>query len=278
MAGITLAFAVFFPDKVGFDQWRWAFMPVTTVRYWYFTAYFGMYFFIPFFNKLIDAGGKKMTAKLIVSGAAVFIGLTYIARDDIFRLHGGYTVVWLSLLYFIGAYLKRWPLKISLRPRVYFCCYAVCTVITWLSKLLIQLRNPESDGGFLINYISPTMLAAAVFLFLAFISLDIKGRGAVKVISFLSPASFSVYLIHCQPLVWHYILPDRFAFAASLPTAFAALAVLISAVSVYLGCSVFDNLRIWIFKALDVDLLCRKAEAMLAGAGSRISDIADRIL
>lgn len=278
MAGITLAFAVVFPDTVGFDQWRWAFMPVTTVRYWYFTAYFAMYFFIPFFNKLIDAGGKKTLQRLILSGVIVFIGLTYIARDDIFRLHGGYSFVWLSLLYFIGAYFKRWPIKVRIKPQMYFLGYAVCVVITWLSKLLLQLRNPASDGGILINYISPTMLMAALCLFLGFISMDIRSKGAIKIISFLSPASFSVYLIHCQPLIWHYILPDRFAFAASLPIPVMAAAVLAIASGIYLSCSVFDRLRIWIFKASKVDDGCRKLEATLGRAGEKISRIIDQVL
>lgn len=275
--GITLIFWLFVPGTVGLKQWLWGLFPVTYLQYWYFTAYFAMFFFIPFFNRLIDMIDKKDLQKLIVTAVLIFSVMTIIARDDIFRIHNGYSMIWLSTLYFIGAYFKRYPMKRSLSFSASMLGYGLMVFLTWLSKFMVQyfgqkLEDGERVGGMLINYVSPTMLAAAVFLLLAFAQLEFKTSIAKKLISFFAPMSFSVYLIHCHPLIWWYVLRDRLTGIVALSSPALLASVIGIGILVYIACSFVDTIRIFLFDKLKVNRFCLWISNQLSFLTERIAE------
>ncbi|MEA4921092.1 MAG: acyltransferase family protein [Clostridiaceae bacterium] len=280
--GITLIFWLFVPGTVGLKQWLWGLFPVTYLQYWYFTAYFAMFFFIPFFNKLIDAIDKKMLQKLIVTAVMIFSVMTIVARNDIFRIHDGYSMIWLSTLYFIGAYFKRYPMKRRLSFWASMAGYGFMVLLTWLSKFAVQylgqrLLGGERVGGMLVNYVSPTMLAAAVFLLLAFAQLEFKSSIAKKLIIFFAPMSFSVYLIHCHPLIWCYVLTDRLIGLTSLSAPVLFASVIGIGALVYIACSLVDTIRIFLFEKLKINKFCIWLSNQISFLAKRISESLDGI-
>ena len=98
------------------------------------------------------------------------------------------------------------------------------------------------------------MLLASVFLLNAFINVRVKEKFQ-PIILFLSSASFGVYLIHCQPAVYRYILNDAFVPATNYNTCIVVLTILGGVFSIYLACALIDTLRKYIFKWLKIDAL-----------------------
>ena len=86
-----------------------AFLPVTTSQYWYFTAYTGVFFLAPYVNKLIRQIEQEKVEKTFlifaigVMGYVSIVGILY----DPFKVMGGYSCLWLILLYVLGAFAKK---------------------------------------------------------------------------------------------------------------------------------------------------------------------------
>ncbi len=81
----------------------------------------------------------------------------------------------------------------------------------------------------------------------------------------LSPAALGVYIIHVHPLVWNYVPRDCLTFAAAYPVWRMLLWVVALAFGIYLICSLIDVVRIRLFQAVGVPVLCRKLDGWIAG-------------
>lgn len=277
--GLTALFALLVPGSVTPLYWKMAFFPMTTLQYWYFTAYFAMFLFIPFFNRLLEVLKRRELERLILSAVLLSL-LTVAAGQDIFRLHNGYSMLWLSALYFIGAYFKKYPFRRKIPAGRWLLGYGAMVLVSWGEKWIAQRRSfaltgEAGPGGTLINYVSPTMLLAAVFLFLACLQLEFKSQKLPRLFSRLAPAAFGVYLIHCQVLVWHRLLADRFAALAALPAPLLLAAVLAAAAGIDLVCLCADLVRIRLFRMLGIGRLCQKAEALCGSLLGRWRDRMD---
>lgn len=271
--GLTLLFYLFMPGSAGPWQFFTSFFPVTFSYYWYFTAYFGMFFFIPFFNRLIDTLGKRTLRRLVFCFVFLFTIMPTSARSDIFRTGDGYTVAWLTALYFIGAYLRLYKPAVKLKTFTYFLLYVMMVLLTWMSKLGFQILRPGSEGMIFFKYTSPTILLAAVFLLMAFEGLE--HRWVKKAAEFFGPTAFGVYIIHCHPLVWFNLLQNRFVFLAHLPFAPMVFGILASAGVVFFVCSMADRVRFEIFKKLGIARRCKAVFELLGRFGTNLENAMD---
>ena len=131
-----------------------------------------------------------------------------------FYMGDGYSVFWLTLMYLLGACIKKLNLVSHSKKKKYFILYFFCILITWSSKILVE-KFPVSgftlDSSFLIHYTSPFIVLAAMSLLLIFGSMNfsesVKKNDHADITSF-----FRVYLLHDHPLVRSYVMTDRFAF------------------------------------------------------------------
>ena len=91
------------------------FFPILIKRHWYVNAYFSMYLLLPFINYGIESLNIKTYRNLIL----FFFG--FYSIYDVFAklligkaynfLIGGYSSMWLTILYIIGAYLGKYIIK-----------------------------------------------------------------------------------------------------------------------------------------------------------------------
>ncbi|MEY8337962.1 acyltransferase family protein [Lachnospiraceae bacterium 62-35] len=86
------------------NEVRLVLLPLISNTYWYFTAYVGLYFFIP----VIICGVHNLdnqTLKIVVLFAFILFtaGETYTGN---FRLESGYSLVWLIIMCWGGKYKK----------------------------------------------------------------------------------------------------------------------------------------------------------------------------
>lgn len=260
-------FFIFIPGSVTIAELIKAFFPILFSQHWYFNAYLGMFFFIPCFNHIVNTFPKKQIQGLMFIIILLFSFLPTLRRVDYFCLSNGYSTLWLSLLYLMGAYIKKFQIYKLFSPLKAFLIYFLCIFLSWSSKLFIELSaellfNKYQKGVLLITYTSPTILFAAIALLLCFSSLDFSSRGQ-RIIAFLAPLSFSVYLIHTHPLVWDFIMSNRFAaFSAFSPVKFIIFTIS-TVFCIYLLCSFSDLLRFSIFKKIKIKQKCYSLDMFL---------------
>lgn len=240
---ITISFAFMVPDSVGKGEMMNAIFPVMKNYYWYFTAYSCVFFFMPTFNFVIETMPKRQLKMLMIILLVIFSILPTVFQTDVFRLNGGYSALWLGILYLFGAYIKRNGI-LSRHPfKIYGLLYLLCVLLTWAFRVAV--------GGGLDIYTSPTMIAAAVSLLGIFAGMKISPVSR-KIIGVLAPLSFSVYLLHVHPLVWNYIVKDRFTQYAEFRPLKLVLGVLVTAGGIYMICLLADIGRCLVFQLLKV--------------------------
>ena len=241
-----------------------ALFPVSMTAHWYVTAYFGMFLFIPIFNKLIHALTKRQFKTMIILLVLVFSIWPTIAGTDLFHLENGYSCAWLIVLYFIGAYMRMYGLWQSLKKREIFFIYLLSVFAVWTSKIIIQMfPNNLINVDFLLSYTSPFILLSAVALLALFARLKIKNKFSLSLIGFFAPLSFGVYLIHTSPLVFNHVLNGLFTSYSAMPCIEMMFIVFLSGAAIFIGCSFVDYGRGKLFKLLKLDKLAQKANNLL---------------
>lgn len=245
---VTIAFAIFLPGSVKIHEWILAFTPVIHEEFWYFTAYFALFFFVPYINKMIASLSKNELITLGVSVIFVFTIMGNITQKDVFHLYGGYSFTWILCLYVIGACLRNIEIEDELNKYWYLAAYVFCVLSAWGIMEKFQFQE-------IVNYESPLVLSAALMLLLFFKRLNFKSASTHKAISMLSRTSFGVYIIHTNPLIWNHLLTGNFARYNRLPIPLTLTAVILTAIAIYAFCTLFDWLVEKFFKLIKIDLL-----------------------
>lgn len=242
--------------------------------YWYFSAYFCLFFFMPILDKIIDYASRK-SLKI----AAIFCFTVFCCWSQLFNtvssLRWGYSVLWIALLYLLGAYISKYdPLKN--RSKLFcFLGFFICIALTAASRTLIALTSQAILGYYdyyniLVSYTSPTITLGAIFLVCGFSKIKLKKDFAKKIIAFLTPMAFGVYLIHCHPAIF-LRMETVFAWIPQYHTLIGLLLVIGISLAIFLVCLFADWLRLLIFK------LC-KIKTLSTWIASAISKITARLL
>lgn len=221
--------------------------------YWYFSAYFCLFFFMPLLDKIIETASRKSLKIAAILCFCVFCCFTQIFTE-VSGLEGGYTIWWLVLLYLLGAYLSRYdPLK-KWSAWACFLGFAVCVALTVISRIAIGYGtlywfDEIKWISLLVSYTSPTVTLGAVFVVCGFSKLKI-GKIPAKIISFLAPMAFGVYLIHCHPVIFSRLI-GSFEWINLYPVWQIPLIVLAISLYIFCSCLFIDGIRLAVFK------LCR---------------------
>lgn len=197
-------------------------LPVITERYWFVTVYFLMYLVSPLLGRAIAAMSKR-THFLC---CCILLGI-FCAADTVAAFTGGTwaddgtSLGWFCVMYLTGAYLRLHVPTVP-RHRWGFAVYAGCTIAVALSRFLaiivtVRCFGRPSHTSLFYDFTSLLVIPASIGLFLAIRTIHV-GNKAGKLISFLAPLSFGVYLIHdhpsVRPLLWRWLKP--YALADSL--------------------------------------------------------------
>ena len=235
------------------------FFPVSYQRYWYFSAYFVLFFFMPFLNYILKNLDKTMMQKLLLGAIMFFsIGETFIFRTKEFlALQSGYSVLWLTVLYLIGGYIKLYGWSLWHCDRIIFMGMVVLSF-----AVLLLLGGEEGHGRLLINYPAPTMLCMAIALLNHFKKMKLQ-LYQIKWIKIFAPLTFGVYLIHLQPMVAVHILQGKFALLAFEPPWILVIKVIFVSLVIYLCCSMIEWGRQKLFYLLRVEILVEKLNGVL---------------
>lgn len=236
-------------------------LPVTFNRWWYFTAYFLLFFFIPILNLAMEKFGKVLMASLIIALGVIFCGIGYIMPEEVFGLISGYSFLWLAYLYLVGAYIKKYDFKISIKGKpvkawVYLAIYLVISVLHFVIELLLSKRGGYQTVPVNTVYTYVLNFLASVALLLFFANLKFKTG---KTLMFFSSTSFGVYLIHIAVGV-----NDKFQFLLNYHWAVTIALIFAFAIAIYLACTIIEYLRQLLFKVCKINVLAEKIDAFIS--------------
>ena len=224
-----------------------AFMPVTATQYWYFTAYTPVFFLAPWLKKFVhQLSTREAKLCLVILGIfGVYSTLAGILYDP-FRLEGGYSFIWLTVLFLVGALIKKIGILNYISTKKAWTMVGVSVLLNWLQKLIIPSQN------IFTSYISITMVILSVALLGIFSRIDIKSYWVQKLIKTMASATFGVYLIHDNIAIRNYFIKDHFTWAAYLEPWKIPIFVLIISLIVFVICLIIDMGRGILFKKLKI--------------------------
>lgn len=242
--------------------------------YWYFTAYFCLFFLQPYINILINHLDKRLHKKLLVISILLFSVLPFLMNMDLFNTVGGYSVIWLIQLYVIGAYIGKYNAMVNKKTIFWCVLYLFSVISTWgLKTIFDNCHNFFFDRLYgsenFLTYTSPFVLSASLSLFMIFKKIQFS-KFVLKIISFFTPMAFSVYLIHCSPLIWNYVLKYSLAEISGINSIGLIALTLFGAVLIWFVCSIIDLIRIYLFKLLKIDNWCIFIEKIIIKVNKKL--------
>ncbi len=241
---ITLAFRLTGNAVLDVYNIKKSILPLLSHNYWYVSAYFALFFFIPYINKMLATLSLKEMRTLVLSIVLLFSVFnnvsTLFGQFDPYKLGHGYSVLWIACLYVVGAWISADRMIHKIKTPVLLVGILLCSFSSWLDHMV----GARFD---LLNYTSPTILLLAICVLILFTRIRVRRNETQKLLVSMSTLSFGVYIVHCHWLVWTKLLTDRFALYASFSPIVMVLAVLATAAVIYLVCTLIDYVRKWVF-------------------------------
>lgn len=188
-AGIRDSILLLFPTLMG--------------SYWYVTAYIVIYILSPWINQFIISISQKQYLKFIL-----VMLILYSVIPTLFGLIGApvegmlnYTrLVWLFVIYLIGAYLKLYPMNaFTLKPRFSLLVSIICAICMIIFTAFIGYFNEFFYGLGLKEwaYFWPPntipMVGLSIGLFGVFLNLKLPSS---TVINRIASTTLGIYLLH----------------------------------------------------------------------------------
>lgn len=247
--------------KGGFDQ-KSVLASVLAFRdggYWYFKSYLCAWFFFPCIDAAVEKLERKQLKNIVVAMFLMLSVSPFIFFSDIFSTGLGYSPFWLVVMYFYGAYVKKYGLEQNKKPWKFKLLFLFMTIITWAGVMLgcLYSSSPLWQEYFL-SFSSPTVVLAAVFLFFAYANKKTNkfGRFFIKI---FSPVTFGIYLVHTQFVVWNWF-EGKFLWIGKFEPVYAALILLGVTAGIFVICSAVDYIRKLIFGITGISRLIKKAD------------------
>lgn len=249
------------PNAVGIKDVVKSFLPLLSGQYWFFTAYYAMFLLSPVLNFVVDKAEKQM----VVIGCFTFLLFSFFEIiSGVFLLNNGYSFVWFSCIYMIGAFIKKYDVPNKVSTRLALLTMLCAILITWLPKAIFEIFSIDIIGfdrlsGMLISYCSPTIVCVALCWLCVFVKVRTNHK-LNRVISWLSPSVFAVYLIHDNVQTRSLLILDRFRILTEYNPFVMFFIIEIAVFVIFAGSILIDKIREMIFRLLRVDTLSEKAE------------------
>ena len=221
-------------------------LPVTSVSRGFTSAYIVFFLFIPFLNILLNGMNKKQHICLITLCIIVYTILPTLGIAVTYNY-----VLWFSIIYFIGAYLRLYP-EIWFNSKRIWGSFAIASVlISWASVILLPvvakvLGIGQSSSNYAYYLVSdsnkPLALLTAVCAFMYFKNCGLKYS---RIINAVSASAFGVLLIHASSssmITW--LWKDTLKNVAFYNSNMIYLHAIASVLGIYIVCTIIDALRI----------------------------------
>ena len=168
--------------------------------------------------------------------------------------------MWLIILYIIGSYIGKYIIINKNKNNIFYFIFFILLYIfssLFSSEIHFKLleRKSKIPKNLFINYLSPTMLLQAISLVMTFSRLEIKNKRMIKFISFFTPLTFSVQLIHTclfQNAKKFKFIMHFFHYIKRMKSNLLFFKIYGFSILIYFLCSLIDYLRYILFKLIKV--------------------------
>ena len=205
-----------------------------TDEYWFVMAYVGLYIFSPVLNAFVEKASKRELQLLLV-GFYVF-QCYYCWASGTLDYFSGYSITFFFGLYLTARYFRLYPVRILSRHGglVYVASLAVVTTVSVVALVLV------GNWARMLRYDNPLVIVGAIGLLNAFSHL----RFHSCLVNNLATACFAVYIIHFDPLVFHYFAMAVKSIYNSTSGLVTVAAISMFLVAVFLACWLIDSVRL----------------------------------
>lgn len=267
---VALVFLFIKPELVNKTVLLNAVLPVARNRYWYFTAYTGLVFIMPFLDASISRMETALSKRMLVVLFLVFIVYDHAFKR--FGLNNGYSFAFVVILYTIGALIRKCEIGKNIGG---FKSVTVIIALTLFSagwKLIGASITHFPDDAF-ISYTSPTIVVNSVLYIFAFSRLRLSNRCA-KLVNVASPSAFAAYLLNENRLIRKTMINDKFVYLANAQVYRLIMTVVVFSLLFLIASILIDLVRRHLFKMLRAEKLAQiisaRCVALLTGIENRI--------
>lgn len=237
-------------------------LPVTFGN-WYFRAYFALFFLTPFINKALSSINKDESRRLLIIILFVFSALSTV-YDNWFS--NGLHAFWLLILYIIGALMKKGEVFANTKTIILVIIFFASSILSWFLGLFLDIKPWRM-------YTSPTIILAAMVLLILFTRISIKNTTIKKIVKFIAPLTFGIYLVHDNFYVSKMLIDDSFVFVTNYNLIIGAIMVLSIALTIFIICLFIEMIRNKIFKLIKIDTISEKIIEKISLLLNRITSI-----
>ena len=181
------------------------------------------------------------------------------------QISNGYHFAWMIALYMIGGYFQMYGKSthtklFTFNRNWYLLAFLLMASLQLLYQYSAEYITIRFLGGarfadLFLTYNSPLILGEAICLFLYATCDTITPTGKKRwssLISRLTPGVYSVYIIHTHPLIWNYVLKNLFAKIAVSGILPVTGVIMLTALSIFVLCIIFDIMRQKVFQLLRI--------------------------
>lgn len=203
--------------------------PVISGKYWFFSAYIFMMLASPFLNVIIGNIDKKTHFAICIFAIVAGILSADVHIVPQLSLEEGFSVAWFILLYFIGAFIRKYDVKV---PKKWIFIPILVYVATFIA-------------GYFLNssHASIIRTAPAVIILLALKDIKMQSGAAAKFVVSLSSKMFGVYLIHDSNEMRSYMYENIFHCSEYYQSKYAFLIMLGFITVTFIVCIMIEEVR-----------------------------------
>lgn len=232
--------------------------PFLTKSYWFINTYILMYLLHPFINKVVWSINKKEFQRLLIILVIFFsleqsvLPIPEMTLDET----GGYGIIWFMVLYFVGAYIKRFEKECKFLSGKINCIIFFGTgILLLLSRTILSnvLSRFEVDGKYAdiwYSYNSIPVFIASIVIFLHFLHIDINHRGSRRLIIGVGGATLGVYLIHEQVKLRQILWKDALGVDKYYNSPMMIVNMIVIVIGIFGICVLIEMFRSFIMKKM----------------------------
>lgn len=208
--------------------------------YWFVIGYLGLYLISPVLNAFIDNASKK-EYQIVLLSFYLFQGY-YSWMSAWYDYYNGYSIILFAGIYLTAAYLKKYPVEwmekrsaFLLILLVLFMTFIASASYWYLGHAARQLRDDN-----------PLIILTSILMLLTFKKMKCQS----SLVNWLAASCFAVYLIHFNPFVYPYLMHFMSGIYSQYDGVIYAMLLFAVLSSVYLICTLFDQVRVLAWNSL----------------------------
>ena len=241
--------------------------PITLYeQYWFISIYIILYLISPYLNRLLNQLSQKEHKRFIFILFIISSIIPIITNELAYSNNKGFSLLNFILMYSIGAYLRKYPLKKSnnfskitksRRKLLFISIYVFLAIINVLlynfSPTLEETQNPIliELSSIIVNmrdaYNNPLIIIESIFFFSYFSELTLKS----KIINSLSSVALDIYLVHDNYLLRKLYKPvNDYIYPRVLGLKYIII-IFIVTMLIFIICIIIGYIRKFIFNKIN---------------------------